>query len=85
MSNLEDEAFLDTQVYNSKFRRDLYICDPEKNKACNKAGCAWLNGLTPFHRCFATSYFEYAVTRTEEMERLLENFGKQYTGVNDGT
>ena len=71
---------LDTLIYDAKLKRDRYICNPEKNTACNKRGCFWSGGLPDFSPCFCTSYFQYAVGSYDEMNKLLREY---YQKVND--
>ena len=70
----EEYDSLDSLLYNPKIRRDLYICNPEKNKMCNKRGCFWNGELPDLHPCFCTGYYEYAVGRQEEMDKLLKDY-----------
>lgn len=65
---------MDSKIYNPKFQRDCYICDPNKNTACNKHGCFWSGKNPDFNQCFCTEYFQYAVGRYEDMERLLREY-----------
>lgn len=43
------------------YSETVYLCDPKKNKKCNKGGCAY-NPLIPekLRTCYATKGKEYA-------------------------
>ena len=72
---------VDTLIYDAKFHRDRYICNPEKNKMCNKRGCFWSGGLPEFNPCFCTSYFDYAVGRYDEMEKMLRDYHDKVVAI----
>ena len=76
-----DELKVDTLIYDSKLKRDRYICNPDQNTACNKRGCFWSGGLPDFNPCFCTSYFQYAVGRYDEMDELLRKYHRRVTDI----